>query len=112
MLGCGRVLSPWNGFLPPTPADAQRELAALVRDVMGNPFRPTVVDERWLAWNGGTIVRVAEAVYAERAFERLPVLADALEDAGCNDADILGHLRGPGPHALGCWSLDLLLQKR
>jgi hypothetical protein len=95
-----------------TPADAQRELAALVRDVMGNPFRPSVVDERWLAWNGGTILRLAEAVYAKRAFEQLPVLADALEDAGCNNAEILGHLRGPGPHALGCWCLDAVLGKR
>jgi hypothetical protein len=95
----------------PTPADAQRELAALVRDVMGNPFRPSVVEQRWLAWNEGTVLRLAEAVYAKRAFEQLPVLADALEDAGCNNAEILGHLRGPGPHALGCWCLDALLGK-
>jgi hypothetical protein len=55
---------------------------------------------------------VAEAVYAERAFERLPVLADALEDAGCNEAEILRHLRGPGQHARGCFVLDSLLGQR
>jgi hypothetical protein len=54
---------------------------------------------------------LASAVYTERAFDRLPVLADALEEAGCVDADILSHLRGAGPHALGCWCLDLLLGK-
>jgi hypothetical protein len=51
------------------------------------------------------------AIYDERAFDRLPVLADALEDAGCADADLLGHLRGPGPHVRGCWAVDLILGK-
>ena len=53
--------------------------------------------------------RLARAAYDERAFERLPVLADALEDAGCGDAEILDHLRAPKLHARGCWVLDLLL---
>ena len=65
----------------------------------------------WLTWNGGTVVRLAQAVCDERAFERLPLLADALEDAGCADADLLGHLRSPGPHVLGCWAPDVLLGK-
>jgi hypothetical protein len=47
----------------------------------------------------------------ERAFERLPILADALQDAGCENADILDHCRGPGPHARGCWVVDLILDK-
>jgi hypothetical protein len=86
--------------------------AHLVRDAFGNPFRPApAVDPGWLAWNGGTARKLAEGVYAERAFDRLPVLADALEDAGCCDADLLGHLRGPGPHVRGCWAVDLLLGK-
>ena len=50
-------------------------------------------------------------IYQERAFERLPILADALEEAGCDDPDILSHLRGPGPHVRGCWALDLVLGK-
>jgi hypothetical protein len=82
-----------------------------LREVFGNPFAPVVLDLAWLAWQNGTIPRLARGTYDERAFDRLPILADALEEAGCDDADILGHLRGPGPHARGCWPLDLLLGK-
>jgi hypothetical protein len=53
--------------------------------------------------------RLAEATYENRRWEDLPVLADALEEAGCDDADILGHCRGPGPHTRGCWVIDCLL---
>jgi hypothetical protein len=55
--------------------------------------------------------KVGESIYADRAFDRLPILADALEEAGCTDADILAHCRGPGPHARGCWVVDLILGK-
>jgi hypothetical protein len=82
-----------------------------LREIFGNPFRPTPIDPAWLAWNDGTVVKIAQAIYEERAFDRLPVLADALEEAGCTNAELLGHLRGPGPHARGCWALDLLLGK-
>ncbi len=86
--------------------------AELVRCVFGNPFRPApAVAPGWLAWNGGTVPKLAAALYEEFAFERLPLLADALEDAGCPDAALLGHLRGPGPHVRGCWAVDLLLGK-
>jgi hypothetical protein len=92
-----------------------KELAAncdLLRCIFGNPFHPQpVLDSSILAWNGGTVPKLAQAVYEERAFDRLPVLADALEDAGCADAELLGHLRGPGPHVRGCWAVDLLLGK-
>jgi hypothetical protein len=80
----------------------------LLRDIFGNPFRPVSADPAWLRWDGGTVVKMARALYDERAFERLPVLADALEDAGCAEETILAHLRGPGPHVPGCWALDLL----
>jgi hypothetical protein len=84
----------------------------LLHDVIGNPFRPAPsVDPAWLTWNGGTVPRLAQAIYDERAFDRLPVLADALEDAGCTDADLLGHLRRPWFHVRGCWAVDLLLGK-
>jgi hypothetical protein len=86
-------------------------LTPLLRDLFGNPFRPVSVDPAWLAWEGGTARRLAEGVYQDQAFDRLPVLADALEEAGCADEQILGHCRGPGPHARGCWLLDLLLGK-
>jgi hypothetical protein len=92
---------------------------ALLRDLLGPlPFRPVTIEPAWLAWNHGTVRRLAEAAYHERSLPegtlsngRLAVLADALEEAGCTDADVLGHLRGPGPHVLGCWCVDLLLGK-
>jgi hypothetical protein len=63
----------------------------------------------WLSWNNGTVPKLARLIYDERRWDELPVLADALEEADCSDAAILGHLRGEGPHARGCWVLDLLL---
>ncbi len=85
--------------------------AALLRDVFGNPYRPLNLRPEWLVWASGTVVKMAKAIYDERAFDRLPILADALEDAGCDNADILAHLRGPGPHVRGCWVVDLILSK-
>jgi hypothetical protein len=65
----------------------------------------------WLNWNDGTVVKLAEGIYNDRAFDRLPVLADALEDAGCTEAEILAHCRSGGEHVRGCWVLDLILGK-
>jgi hypothetical protein len=90
---------------------AEARHADLLREVFGNPFRPARVAPEWLRWRDGAAAKVARAVYAEGRFDDLPVLADALEDAGCTDAEILGHLRGPGPHTRGCWALDLVLGK-
>ena len=82
----------------------------LLRDIFGPlPFRPVAVAPDWLQWNHGTVPAVARHVYEDRAFHDLPILADALEDAGCTDSDILGHCRGAGPHVRGCWVADLLL---
>ena len=80
-----------------------------LRDIVGNPFRPVVIPPAVLAWSGGTVVKLAQAIYDDRRFGELPVLADALEDAGCTDAAILVHCRGPGEHVRGCWVVDLLL---
>jgi hypothetical protein len=86
--------------------------AALLRDIFSNPFRPApTFDPAWLTSNGGLAGRMARAIYDKHAFDRMPALADALEEAGCADADILSHCRGPAPHARGCWALDLLLAK-
>jgi hypothetical protein len=85
--------------------------AGLLRDVAGNPFRPLAVNPSWLAWRDGLPVSMARHLYQSREFADLPVLADALEDSGCNDADLLNHLRGPGLHVRGCWALDLILGK-
>jgi hypothetical protein len=83
-----------------------------LHDIFGPlPFRPVALDPAWLTWQGGPIPKLAQATYQERAFDRLPILADALEESGCDNADLLSHLRGPGPHARGCWALDLILGK-
>ena len=84
---------------------------ALLRDIFANPFRPVSFDPSWLAWNGGTVVKLAQGIYDERAFDRLPVLADALEEAGCDNIGILAHCRQPGEHVRGCWVVDLILGK-
>ena len=89
----------------------ERGQCSLVRDIFGNPFRPVAADPAWLAWNHGTVPAIARHVYDDRAFHDLPILADALEDAGCTNADLLDHCRGPGPHVRGCWAVDLLLGK-
>ncbi len=85
----------------------RRHMADLVRDVAGNPFRPAaaVTPE----WRTPTVLAVARNIYDGRNFYDLPVLADALQDAGCDDADWLGHCRAPGVHARGCWAVDALL---
>jgi hypothetical protein len=80
----------------------------VLRDVVGNPFRPATFDP---FWRTSTVRGLAEGIYADRAFDRMPILADALEDAGCDSADILTHCRGDGPHVRGCWVVDLILGK-
>jgi hypothetical protein len=85
--------------------------AALLREFFGNPFRPPEIEPSWLAWNDGFIPEQAKLIYDERAFERLPVLGDALEDAGCTDRAILDHCRLPAEHVRGCWLVDALLAK-
>jgi len=82
--------------------------ARVLRDIVGNFFKPTSIAPELLLWQDGTVVRMAQAIYEERRFADLPVLADALEDAGCDNADILNHCRGGGEHVRGCWVIDLL----
>jgi hypothetical protein len=85
---------------------------SLLHDIFGSlPFHPVTIDPSWLGWNGGTIPKLAEAIYDDRRFSDLPILADALEEAGCTDADILSHCRSGGEHVRGCWVIDLLLGK-
>jgi len=82
--------------------------AWIIRDVFGNPFRPATCPPSWRTSAAGAL---AESVYEARDFAAMPVLADALEEAGCDDADVLTHCRGPGPHVRGCWVVDLVLGK-
>ncbi len=77
-------------------------------DLFGNPFRPIAVAPEWLT---STVLALATSIYTEKAFDRLPILADALQDAGCDSDDLLNHLRSAGPHVRGCWALDLVLGK-
>jgi len=80
----------------------------LVRDIFGNPFRPVAFDP---AWRTDTAVSLARKMYEAREFGAMPILADALQDAGCNSDDILNHCREPGTHVRGCWVVDLVLGK-
>jgi hypothetical protein len=83
-----------------------RAQARLLRDIFGDPFGPARVVPA--SWRTPTVASLAAAIYTESRFGDLPVLTDALEEAGCADPDILGHLRGLGPHVRGCWVLDLV----
>lgn len=93
----------------PVFAGAEEDQTRILRDIFGNPFRPITFDPVWLT---PTVVQLAQSIYDDRAFDRLPVLADALHDAGCDNDEILTHCRGPGPHVRGCWALDLMLGKQ
>jgi hypothetical protein len=80
----------------------------LLRCVFYNPFRPVTADPSWFT---STVTALAHGIYVDRAFDRLPIFADALQDTGCNHDDLLNHCRGSGPHARGCWVVDLVLGK-
>jgi hypothetical protein len=79
-----------------------------MRCIFGNPFRPVAFDP---AWRTPNVTAIAQTIYEDRRFEDMPILADALEEAGCTSADILDHCRQPGEHARGCWLVDLILEK-
>jgi hypothetical protein len=81
----------------------------ILRFIFGNPFRPANLASAILGWNDGTVRKVAQAIYEDRAFNRLPILADSLEEAGCDNADILTHLRREVLHFRGCWAVGLVL---
>jgi hypothetical protein len=87
--------------------------AGLLRDLLGPlPFRPLPFDPSWFHWENGGVKRLARDLYEHRRFaDGLPALGDALARAGCTDAEVLAHCRGPGPHVRGCWVVDLLLGK-
>jgi len=96
----------------PDPAAERTRQAGMLRDIVGDPFRPVPVDMAWLERHGGLVGSITRSIYDEGRFGDLPVLADALEDAGCAAAELLGHLRGPGPHVRGCWAVELVLSGR
>jgi hypothetical protein len=108
-LATGKILN-WS-------TGQQAACCTIVRDIMGNPFRSApVINPTWLCWSEGIVRTLAQAAYDDRLLPsgqldpaRLRVLADALTDAGCPDAELLEHLRGKGPHCRGCFAIDLLL---
>jgi hypothetical protein len=104
----------WDSFTSfPGWVSERRKQAELVRDVFGpRTKRRVAIDRAWLAWNDATVVKLAQAIYGERGFDRLPILADALEEAGCDNHAILSHCRDDGEHALGCWVVDAVLGKK
>ena len=87
---------------------ADKAYCSPIRDIFGNPFRPVAFDP---SWRTEAAVGIARGIYEDRAFERMPILADALEEAGCCNVDILSHCREPGEHVRGCWVVDLVLGK-
>jgi hypothetical protein len=91
------------------PARQQEHICSLLRDLTGNPFRPVRFKPSWLRANGGAVQQLAQAIHAEQRWEEMPILGDALEDAGCVDPTILDHCRRPGEHAVGCWLIDAVL---
>jgi hypothetical protein len=99
----------------------KRAQAALIRDLFGNPFSDlppkkgqsalTKKCPEWHTWNDATIPKLAQAIYEQGRFQELPMLADALDEAGCREEGILHHCRASGEHVKGCWVIDLLLGK-
>jgi hypothetical protein len=87
---------------------SEGQIVSILRDIFGNPFRPVVFDP---AWRSSTALAIATGIYDDKAFDRLPILADAIQDTGCENEEILNHLRSDGPHVKGCWALDLVLGK-
>jgi hypothetical protein len=117
MVAAWRAASDWRQLrdelptivLETQPGPDRREAAALVRDVYGpDPDRRPTLARRH---RSGDVVAVARGIYEDHAFDRLPILADALMDAGCTDEGVLDHCRSEGPHVRGCWVVDLALGK-
>ena len=101
----------WAVFAEEGLSNPFENFVLFARDIFGNPFRHSTISPEWLTWNNGTIPKLAQTIYDERRYDIMPILGDALEDAGCTDAQILEHCRGPGPHVRGCWVVDLILGK-
>jgi hypothetical protein len=101
---CAGAAANMNGMY-----SANHEQVDCLRDIIGNPFRPVVFSP---AWRTDTAVGLARQMYASRDFGAMPILADALQDAGCESDDILSHCRDPKQvHVRGCWVVDLVLGK-
>lgn len=88
----------------------QHVLADLLRDIVRHPWLGAPpIDPAWLAWNGGTVTKLARAIYEDRRFENLPILTDVLVEAGCDNPVLLEHGRRAAGHVRGCWMVDAIL---
>jgi hypothetical protein len=110
---CGTTELLGRSAAPGTKLSARREECARqcdsLREIFGNPFRPVAFDP---AWRTSDVMALATGIYESRDFTPTPILADALQDAGCDCDDLLNHCRGPqATHVRGCWALDLVLGK-
>jgi hypothetical protein len=97
---------------PPDPGTLFKPVAfqaEIIQDIFGNPFRPVAFAP---AWRTSASLDLAGGMYESRDFAAMPILADALEEAGCDNAEVLAHCRGGGPHVRGCWVVDLVLGKQ
>jgi hypothetical protein len=109
-LGAGRMMATLSDYEADTGEGDPRWHLPHLRDIFGNPFRPVNFDAEWRT---STAVALAKGMYETRNFSAMPILADALQDAGCNNADILSHCRDAnGVHVRGCWVVDLVLGKK
>jgi hypothetical protein len=101
-------ISPSKNYPDPLKVREKEEAiqAQYVRCIFGNPFRPVTLNPSWLT---PTVLALANGIYQDKAFDRLPIRADALQDSGCDNEDVLNHCRQPGLHTRGCWTLDLVL---
>ncbi|AMV27216.1 hypothetical protein VT84_22635 [Gemmata sp. SH-PL17] len=87
-----------------------RAQSALLRDIFGSPFRSIVFAPEWRT---DTVVLLSRGMYESRDFSAMPILADALQEAGCDNEDVLNHCRDVAQvHVRGCWVLDHILGKQ
>jgi hypothetical protein len=113
-VGTGERLLLDDSFRPPSRyhRGAKAFLTVLSDGVFQvSTLRGQPIDPGWLTWGGGAVARVASGIAAKRDFDSLPVLADALLEAGCEDEEVLAHCQRPGPHGSACWVIDLLLHR-
>jgi hypothetical protein len=106
-LGASSPDHPWHAAFHAGMAGGGAVMADLLRCVVGNPFRPAALSD---TWRTASVLGLAEAIYADRAFDRLPILSDALEEAGCDNAGVLQHCREDTTHARGCWVVEMILR--
>jgi hypothetical protein len=95
-------------LMPHNIGEVRMAFRSLIHDIFGNPYRTLHLDPRWRTED---VLGLARGIYEDRAFDRLPLLGDALMDAGCDNEDVLAHCRSDGPHAKGCWVVDGVLGK-